>query len=569
MEYKWVVNYDYEDEEVERLAKELGVPAILARILLQRGVDNFEKARVFFRPDLEALHDPFLMKDMDVAVERLHQALQSGEKILIYGDYDVDGVSSAALLYLALSRLVGPKVSYYIPDRLTEGYGLSNVGIDYAAQQGVSLIVSVDCGVTAINEVKYANEVNVDVIVCDHHQPGDELPPAVAVLDPKRPDCSYPFKELAGVGVGFKLLQGLYQKLNLPVSELDEFLDIVAIGSCADIVPLVDENRILVRHGLDRINYNPRYGVKALMETSGLDKREVTVGLVVFILAPRINAVGRMGDARRAVQLLTSNSLQKAREMARELEKENRTRRNVDETTFKEAQEIVETRLDPQNDYAFVLYKREWHPGVIGIVASRIVEKYYRPTVMISVIDGIGKGSARSIRNFNIYEAIKECSHLLTDFGGHKYAAGLTIKEENIPQFVECFKKVARERISPPDLIPQIQIDAEASLADFDERLVRLLKLMGPFGPMNLRPIFFSRDLRVVGEPMIVGNNHLKMRLSQNGKEFDAIGFNLGDRIDQIQLNGGVLDCVYVVEENNWNGRKELQIRIKDLKTHS
>jgi len=569
MEYKWVVSCDYENDDVERLAKELGVPPILARILLQRGIDSFEKARTFFRPDLEALHDPYLMKDMDIAVDRLYQALQSGEKIMVYGDYDVDGVSAAALLYLALSRLVGPKVSYYIPDRLTEGYGLSRVGIDHAKQQDVSLIVSVDCGVTAIEEVKYANEQHLNVIVCDHHQPGDVLPPAVAVLDPKRPDCLYPFKELAGVGVGFKLLQGLYKKMDLPVSELDEFLDIVAIGSCADIVPLIDENRILVRHGLDRINYNPRYGVKALMETSGLDKREVTVGLVVFILAPRINAVGRMGDARRAVQLLTANSLQKAREMARELEKENRTRRNVDEITFKEAQEIVETKLDPHHDYAFVLYKREWHPGVIGIVASRIVEKYYRPTVMISVIDGIGKGSARSIRNFNIYEAIKECSHLLADFGGHKYAAGLTIKEENIPDFVECFKKVAKEKITPQDLIPQIQIDAEAFLSDFDERLVRLLKLMGPFGPMNMRPIFFSKELRVVGQPMIVGNNHLKMRLSQNGKEFDAIGFNLGDHIDQIQSNGGILDCVYVIEENNWNGKKELQIRIKDIKTQS
>ncbi len=566
MEYKWVFDYDYDEEDIARIASELAVPRVMARILLNRQIDSFEKARVFFRPDLENLHDPFLMKDMDVAVDRLTHALENGEKILVYGDYDVDGVSAASLLYLVLSRLVGTRVTYYIPDRMTEGYGLSEKGIREAAEKGVSLIITVDCGVTAVEEIRLARELGMDTIVCDHHQPGEELPPAVAVLDPKRPDCPYPFKELAGVGVGFKLLQGLYKKLELDEAELDEYLDLVAIGSAADIVPLVDENRILVRHGLDKINYNPRYGVKALLESAGLSGREMTVGLIVFVIAPRINAVGRLGDARRAVQLLTAQTLQKARILAKELERENKLRRDIDETTFKEALAIVENKLDPTRDTAFVLYKQDWHPGVIGIVASRIVERFYRPTILISIMDGIGKGSARSISNFNIYEAIKSCSHLLSGFGGHKYAAGLTIQEEKIPEFVECFKQAAAEQIQPEDLVPSLRIDSEVELKDFDQRFIRLLKLLGPFGPMNMRPVFVSRNLKMHGTPSIVGNNHLRLKLEQNGVVMDAIGFNMGDYLDKIQENNGIIDCAFVVEENRWNGHVKLQLRLKDIR---
>jgi single-stranded-DNA-specific exonuclease len=566
MKFKWVIDYDYDEQAVDHLAQELGIPNVLARILLKRGIDCFDKARTYFRPDLEKLHDPFLMKDMDIAVDRLHRALEKGEKILVYGDYDVDGVSGSSLFYLILSRMVGSKAAYYIPDRISEGYGLSNQAIQEYAEKGVTLILTIDCGVTAVEEIRFAKGLGVDVVVCDHHEPGDELPPAVAILDPKRPDCPYPFKELAGVGVGFKFMQALYRRLGLADSELDEYMDIVAIGSCADIVPLIDENRILVRHGLDRVNYNPRDGVKALLESSGIDRREITVGLVVFVIAPRINAVGRMGDARRAVQLFTSPNIQRARVHARELEQENRVRRDVDETTFKEALEIVETKLDPENDYAFVVYKTDWHPGVIGIAASRIVEKYYRPTIMISVVDGIGKGSARSISNFNVYEAIKKCSEYLVAFGGHKYAAGLTIREEKIPAFIEKFKQAARERITGEDLVPTMHIDCEVKLSDFNERLIRLLKLMGPFGPLNLRPVFVSNNLKVVGEASIVGANHLKLCLEQDGVKMNAIGFNLGDRLDEITLNNGVIDCAYVVEENFWNGKKELQIRLKDIK---
>ena len=565
MEYKWVIDYDYDEKIVEDIAKELAVPEIMARILLNRQVDSFEKAYQFFRPDLENLHDPFLFEDMDKAVARLHQALHKGENILIYGDYDVDGVSSAALLYLVLSRMVGSRVTYYIPDRMTEGYGLSSKSIREAAENGISLIVTVDCGVTAVEEIKLAKELGMDTVVCDHHQPAEELPPAVAILDPKIPGSKYPFSELAGVGVAFKLLQGLYHKLELPAAELDDYLDLVAIGSCADIVPLVDENRILVRHGLDKINYNPRFGVRALLESSGLANKEVTAGLIVFVLAPRINAVGRLGDARRAVQLFSAPTLQQARMLARELEKENKLRRDIDEITFKEAQEILETKLNPREDKAFVLYKRDWHPGVIGIVASRVVEKYYRPTIMITVVDGVGKGSARSISNFNIYQAIKECSHLLSGFGGHKYAAGLTINEEKIPEFVECFKQAAAKQLKPEDLIPCIHIDGEIGLSEFTPRFIRLLKLMGPFGPMNLRPIFMSRNLKVVGNPSVVGQNHLKLKVEQEGSVLDVIGFNMAVHLSEIEKSG-MVDCVYVVEENHWNGKNFIQLRLKDIR---
>ena len=397
MKSKWVISNDLEKDQIDRLIKELGIPPILARILLARGIDNFDKAQVYFRPDLEKLHDPYLMKDMDKAVDRLTRAFSNGEKILVYGDYDVDGISGCTILYQAFSKLVGNKVTYHIPDRIKEGYGLSIEAVDRCVEEGISLIVTVDCGVTAVEEVAYAREKNIEVVICDHHEPGDSLPEAVAILDPKRPDCPYPFKELAGVGVGFKLLSGLYKSLDFPQSQLDEFLDLVAIGSCADIVPLVDENRILVRHGLDKINYNPRFGIKALLSSSGAEKREITSGLVVFVLAPRINAVGRMGDATRAVRLLSAPNLTSAQEMAREIEKENQVRRNVDESTFKEAVEIVESRLDPANDNAFVVYKEDWHPGVIGIVASRIVEKYYRPAILISVVDGVGTWAAQSM----------------------------------------------------------------------------------------------------------------------------------------------------------------------------
>ncbi|MEJ2535769.1 MAG: single-stranded-DNA-specific exonuclease RecJ [Calditrichia bacterium] len=566
MEYKWVQDCDYNEELVDEIAKELAVPPIMARILLNRQIDSFEKARNFFRPELENLYDPYLMKDMDKAVDRLHHALHTGENILVYGDYDVDGVSSAALMYLVLSRMVGSKISYYIPDRMTEGYGLSSKNIREAAENGVNLVVTVDCGVTAVEEIRLAKELGMDTIVCDHHQPAEELPPAVAILDPKLPDSNYPFNELAGVGVAFKLLQGLYKKLDVPEAELDEYLDLVAIGSCADIVPLIDENRILVRHGMDKINYNPRYGVRALLESSGLANRDITAGLIVFVMAPRINAVGRLGDARRAVQLFCAQTLQQARTAARELEKENRLRRDIDEITYKEALEIVETKLDPENDKAFVLYKRDWHPGVIGIVASRIVEKFYRPTIMITVVDGVGKGSARSVSNFNVYQAIKECSDLLSGFGGHKYAAGLTVEEKNIPAFIECFKAAAQKHLTQEDLVPSIYVDGEIDLPQFTERFIRLLKLLGPFGPMNMRPVFMSRNVKVLGTPTIVGQNHLKLKMEQDGSVFDAIGFHMGDYLEIVQANKGVVDCVYVVEENRWNGRTQIQLRLKDIR---
>ncbi|GAB4171770.1 MAG: single-stranded-DNA-specific exonuclease RecJ [Calditrichia bacterium] len=566
MEYLWVINEANDPSEIEFIKKELGVPEIIAKVLLQRNIKSFDEARKFFRPDLSELYSPFLMKEMDLAIKRLVKALQRGENIRIYGDYDVDGTTGTALLYLVLSGLVGRRISYYIPDRISEGYGLSKEAIQAAKDDGIDLILTVDCGITAVEEVQFANELGMEVIVCDHHQPGEELPPAVAVLDPKRKDDEYPFKELAGCGVAFKLLQALYQELNLPQDELNNHLDLVAIGSCADIVPLVDENRILVKHGLDLINQNPRVGLRALIENAGLHRREIQASTIVFSLAPRINAVGRMGDATRAVKLFTSNSIETARDLARILEEENRSRKDIDEVTFKEAVSLIEEKLNQSDRKAFVLYKEDWHPGVIGIVASRIVEKFYKPTIMISVSDGVGKGSARSVEDFDVFSAIKECEDLLLEFGGHKYAAGLSIKLENIPEFIDRFGKYVNEHLESTMLTPKIQIDAKVHLDEFTSQVFRILKLFGPFGPMNLRPVFASYGCRIVEGPTVIGKNHLKMKVTQGQTVFEAIGFNLGDKMEMIKSNPGRIDLVYTVQENYWNGKTTMQLRLRDIK---
>lgn len=566
MEYIWVSDKAINKEEIEAIKKELGVPDIIARILLKRNVCTFEEAKKFFRPDLSDLYSPFLMKDMDKAVQRLTKALQSGEHIRIYGDYDVDGTTGTALLYLVLSNLVGSRISYYIPDRINEGYGLSIEGMKKAKEEGVDLILTVDCGITAVHEVEYANDLGIDVIISDHHQPGEILPPAVAVLDPKRSDDEYPFKELAGCGVAFKLLQALYQELNLDQDELNEYLDLVAIGSCADIVPLVDENRILVKNGLDLINQNPRVGIKALIENAGLSRREIQASTIVFSLAPRINAVGRMGDASRAVKLFITNDLENARSLARVLEEANRSRKDIDELTFKEAVEIIENQLEKKKQKAYVLYKEDWHPGVIGIVASRIVEKFYKPTIMIAVIDGIGKGSARSVADFDVFSAIKQCEDLLLEFGGHKYAAGLSIDVHNIPKFIERFTALVEESITDKMLIPRINVDAEVHLEEFTDQVLRILKLFGPFGPMNLRPVFMTKNCFIQEGPQIIGKNHLKMKVRQGKAVFEAIGFNQGEKIKMLENKNQPIDCVYTLHENYWNGRTTMQIRLKDIK---
>ena len=565
MDLKWIIPEDDLASEVLALSKSLNVPPIIAKILWKRGVADTESARKFFRPSIDRLYDPFIMAGMTEAVDRLRRAVLSDEKVLIYGDYDVDGITSVSFLYLLLKE-IGVDVSYYIPDRQEEGYGLSPVGIEEAKKRGVTLIVTVDCGVTGHEEVDLANKTGIEVIVSDHHEPGPTLPNAVAVLDPKRPDCAYPFKELAGCGVAYKLGQGLLTRMNIDLSILESYIELVAIGTSADIVPLVDENRIFVKSGLQRLNDTESMGLKALLTASGLYGKEIGTGQIVFIIAPRINAVGRMGDAERAVKLLTSNDEQEAREIAAILEDENRHRKSVDEETFNEAMVIANELFDKDTTKSLVLHQHGWHSGVIGIVASRVVEKFYRPTVLITIEDGIGKGSARSISGYDLYEAMKNCEDLLIGYGGHKYAAGLSIEEEKIPEFAERFEEIARNKLDGELLIPTLSIDAMIQLDDIDASFIKLLKLFAPFGPNNMRPIFMSRFLQVVGSPTIVGKNHLKFKVRQNTKVFDVIGFNMGDLYYRISPGEPNLDLAYVIEENEYMGRKTIQLRAKDLR---
>lgn len=564
MELKWLVADDHDPEKISSFAQQLKSPPILAKMLFNRGIFDLDSARRYFSPDLSHLHDPFLMQDMMVAVHRIQQALLQREKILIYGDYDVDGTTGTAMLMLFF-RSLGYEVSFYIPDRLSEGYGLSEKGIQTAHQNGVQLIITVDCGITALKEVDLANKLGLDVIVCDHHQPGTQLPAALAVLNPKRPDCPYPFKELAGVGVAFKLLQGLQKHIRLPDTILEDYLDLVAIGSAADIVPLVDENRILVRHGLKRIPETKKIGLQALLEISGLKKKNIDTGHIVFILAPRINAVGRMGDAGRAVRLLIAQRESQAKNIAKILEAENKNRKNIDEETFNEALELITTHFDLEENLALILNNPGWHPGVIGIVASRIVEKYYRPTIMITTENGIGKGSARSIPGFDIYQALKKCEELMINFGGHKYAAGLTISAENIPRLREKLNQIANEYLDEELLTPKLFIEGELRFREINANLLKLLRLMAPFGPQNMRPVFYSKDLQIVGSPSIVGNNHLKFKVRQDGIVMDAIGYGLGDLNYRISAGEKKVEMAYVIDENEWQGRKTLQLRVKDL----
>jgi len=565
MELTWVTRNDYDPKFIHTFAKQLKIPPSIAIVLINRGIDTFEKAKYFFKADLDDLYDPFLLPDMDKAIQRIIRAKNNLEKILIYGDYDVDGITSVSLVYL-LCKSLEIDVTFYIPNRLREGYGISSNGIDEAYQKGVTLIISVDCGITAVEEVAHARTLGIDVIVCDHHEPGAELPDAYAILNPKLLNGDYPFRELAGVGVSYKLAQALIRRLQLNEEMIQKYVDLVAIGSAADIVPLIDENRILVRAGLKLINEKNKPGLAALLDSSGLRDKEISTGQIVFVIAPRINAVGRLGNAERAVRLLTTYNPQQAKNIAAILESENRERKNIDESTFKQAHEMVEANYNPDIYSALVLDMTGWHPGVIGIVASRIVEKFHRPTIMISTEDGTGKGSARSIPGFDIYVALKQCADLLIGFGGHKYAAGLSIKQENIEHFRKRFNEIAHEQLTADMLIPKLSVECEIELSDINSRFVQLLKFMAPFGPQNMRPVFLSKNLQVVGAPTIVGKNHLKFKVRQNNVVVDAIGFNLGDKLYRIAPGEKNLDMVYVIEENEFQGRTSIQLRVKDLR---
>ncbi|UCD63722.1 MAG: single-stranded-DNA-specific exonuclease RecJ [Candidatus Zixiibacteriota bacterium] len=561
---RWVPARETDPELVQRLTSETDIPANVIKVLVNRNIDTAGAIQQFLNPRLSDLRDPFDLDGMDLAVKRVSRALFDNEKIVIYGDYDVDGITATALLYMIFNKL-GAQVDFYLPNRLVEGYGLSPESIDEAHSKGVSLIVTVDTGITAVEEVRYAKSLGLDVIVTDHHEPGETLPEATAIVNPKKPSCNYP-SELSGVGVAFKFTQALYRALNQDERELEEHLDLVALGTAADIVPLVGENRVLTKFGIKQIARTTKPGLKSLAFVSGLMGKDISTGQVVFILAPRINALGRLGDARQAIRLLSTRDEAAAAKIARKLDRENKRRKEIDESTLNDALAQMEEIVDLDNDKAIVLAGNGWHQGVIGIVASRLVERYNLPTVMISVMNGEGKGSARSIPGFHLCEALKECEHLLLKYGGHKYAAGLSIKQENIEAFRKKFIEVSNRFLSEEDVQPKLLIDLEIELSDIDDAFMDAIEAFSPFGPQNMRPIFLTRNCEVVGQPYVVGKNHLKMKIRKGDAVFDVIGFGFGEMARVISAKGCLVDVVYVIEYNTYNNITRKQIRLKDIK---
>ncbi len=575
MEKRWSLKPAADEKIINQLAADLGVDKVLAKILTQRNITNYEDAKKFFRPSLNDLHDPFLMKDMDKAIIRLERAIADNEKILVYGDYDVDGTTAVSLVYSFLKKLpslneeisTSFSVDYYIPDRYTEGYGISFQGIDFAKENNFTLIIALDCGIKAIDKVDYANERNIDFIICDHHRPGDILPKAAAVLDPKRNDCSYPFDELCGCGIGFKLVQAYAQKNNIAFEELTEFLDLTAISIASDLVPITGENRTLCYFGLEQINKNPRRGIKAILELANI-KKEVTINELVFTIGPRINAAGRIQTGRNAVALLVSDNHDHAKTSGININTTNTERRALDLTITQHALSMIEDNEELTLRKSTVLFHPDWHKGVIGIVASRLIEKYYRPTIVLTESNGKATGSARSVKDFDVYNAIEACSDLLEQFGGHKYAAGLTLKLENIEAFQKRFEEVVSSTIEASMLIPEIAIDTELILEDITPKFFRILKQFEPFGPENMSPVFMTKGLMDKGYVRIVGNNHLKMDIqsAQNPREsFSSIAFAQAEHFDDV-LRKKTFSACYAIEENEFNGKISLQLNVKDMK---
>lgn len=564
MEKRWILKHQGCPVAIDSLASELKINPILIKLLVQRGINSYDEARNFFRPSLDHLHDPFLMKDMDKAVERIEEAIRQREKILVYGDYDVDGTTAVALVYSFLKTLHG-NIGYYIPDRYKEGYGISKQGIDWAKENGYTLIIALDCGIKSLDKVEYASSLEVDFIICDHHRPGNEIPAAYAVLDPKRTDCEYPYKELSGAGVGFKLIQAISQQNTMPFSQLEQYLDLVAISIAADIVPITGENRILAFFGMQKVNSHPRPGVKAILDLSG-SKKELTISDVVFTIAPRINAAGRIQHGNKAVELLISKNEDLASYLGDDINENNITRKGLDQQITEDALKIIEEDEAFSQRKSTVVYSAEWHKGVIGIVASRLTEKYYRPTIVLTKSNGHVSGSARSVKDFDIYNALEECADLLDQFGGHMYAAGLTMKEENVEAFKKRFNEVVAAQITEEMLTRQVEVDCVLNLADITPGFYKILKQFAPFGPGNMSPLFRSDGVRDNGRGKIVGNNHLKLSVMQNSRQgaFDGIGFQLGHHHPMIE--DGAFNIVYHIEENNFNGRTSLQLNIKDLK---
>lgn len=561
---RWTLKPTPDFEKINTLADTLQVDKHIATLLIQRGVETYEDAKKFFRPSLQDLHDPYLMKDMDKAVERIEKALQHRENILVYGDYDVDGTSAVALMSSFLLS-VYTNVSTYIPDRYDEGYGVSYQGIDFAHDNSVSLIIALDCGIKAVDKVAYAREKGIDFIICDHHLPGETIPDAVAVLDPKRNDCLYPYKELCGCGVGFKLIQALGERLGKTTEDLMPYLDLVATAIGADIVPITGENRVLAYFGLQVINSNPRAGFRAIIQT--LKKKTLDVSDVVFIIAPRINAAGRMKHGSHAVELMTETDIEQAQIYAEEIENYNLSRREADSEITQEALQLIENQGE-QDRFTTVVYRENWHKGVIGIVASRLTETYYRPTVVFTKSGEKLAASARSVRHFDLYQALEACEEYIEQFGGHKYAAGLTILPENYEPFKQKFEEIVAATIEPEMLIPEISADLEIKLTDVNSKFFRILKQFAPFGPGNMTPVFLTKNLIESGYSRRVGeeDKHLRLVVKPNGGEFiTGIGFNMGEKYEAIK-DKKPFDIVYSLDENEWNGNKSIQLKIRDLK---
>ncbi|WP_297511445.1 single-stranded-DNA-specific exonuclease RecJ [Flavobacterium sp.] len=561
---RWNINSKPNPSEVRHLMDVLHVDELIAQLLVQRGITTYEEAKGFFRPTLNDLHNPYLMKDMEQAVVRIEQAVNNRENILVFGDYDVDGTTAVSLMASYL-RSYYPNVATYIPDRYTEGYGVSFQGIDFAEDNGMTLIIALDCGIKSIDHVNYAKAKGIDFIICDHHRPGDSIPDAIAVLDPKREDCSYPYDELCGCGVGFKLIQALAERRGQTVFDLVPYLDLVATAIAADIVPITGENRILAKFGLEVINSSPRPGLKALL--SHAKKSVFTITEVVFTIAPRINAAGRIKHGNAAVELLTSLNLEQAIEFANAIEQHNKDRRELDKAITEEALRQIQD-LNETERYTTVVYYEEWHKGVIGIVASRLIATYYRPTVVFTKSGDQLAASARSINDFDLYEAIEACSEHLIQFGGHKHAAGMTLLEENYPAFKAAFEAFVKRSIDPNLLVPEILIDAEINLTDVSPKLIRLLKQFEPFGPGNMTPIFLAKDLIDTGYGKCIGNDeaHLKLSVKQGQSEiFGVIGFGLREKLSLTQ-NRQKFDAVFCLEENEFKGTVSLQLRLKDLR---
>ena len=559
METKW--NIQKSDESVvHNLASELGVNKIVAHLLFLRGITTFDAAKTFFRPQISDLHSPFLMKGMGKAVDRIELALKKGEKILIYGDYDVDGTTSVAMMYNFLSRFTD-KIAYYIPDRYDEGYGISFKGIDYAQINKFSLIIALDCGIRAVKQVEYASNKQIDFVICDHHTPGVNIPRAVSVLNPKQSDCNYPYKELSGCGVGFKLIQAFSEKRKIDFNEIGEYLDLLAVSIGADIVEMTGENRALAFYGLKIINQSPRVGLKALIEKSG-KTGELSISDVVFGIAPRINAAGRIEHGKIAVQILVESDIDKARELAEGIENHNKERKELDQNITKEALEMVD-----ENKLSTVVYSSDWHKGVVGIVASRLIESYYKPTIVLSEKDGELTGSARSVKGFDLYDALVKCEHLLEKFGGHKYAAGLTVKKENLKAFISEFEKVVRSTITKEQLVTQIDVDMQIELEEVNDQLYRIIKQFAPFGPQNRTPNFISKNVTDCGWGKKVGEDksHVRLVLNKSADRITAIGFRMADDFE-LTNDKKEFDICYSIDENTWNGKTSLQLRLKGIK---